>query len=261
MEIKKWKGVKVLFSLSLKDVFKNLILVVVFILGVCSKAFGFSINSTDFDQRIDIGGYREFVLENKTDKPIRYKFDIKKGENAPDMSEWVKVYPKVMNIPPLEKRTLKMYAQSPSGTKPGEYAFNLIVTPLVVPVIKESEGKITGTSSISFVPMIEMLGYVGNADFEKNINVENIEVVKNKENKIDIKGKIINNSFAGFHIGLKFLTSNGSVMDGRYLGRIPKNKSSDFKVTLDGRIKDPKEITEVVVYDALNLTNLKTIKL
>ena len=231
-------------------------------IGVFSNTLSFNISSTTFDQRIDTGGYREFILENTGTEAIRYKFEIKKGDTDKDMSKWVTIYPKVMNIPPLEKRVLKVYAQSPSGAEQGEYDFNLAVNPIVVPTIKESDGKIiTGNSTIGFAPLIQMKGYVGDANFEENIELTNHLFDKNKDGRIEYSATIENKSFAGLHVGLKFKTWNGNIIDGKWLGRLGKGKKESFSYVLNEKVKKIDEIKEIVIYDATSLRELKTVKL
>lgn len=237
----------------------NIITILLFLIS--NLLFAIRMDSTIFDQRIDNGGgYKEIIFENVTGKTERYKINVAKGETRSDMSKWVALYPKVISIPPFEKRTLKIYAQAPDGLKDGEYSFNLIVTPLVVPVIREETGKIVGSSSLNFVPIIEMIGYSGDPHFEKNLDLKDIKL-ELKDGRVVLNAKIENNSFAGLHVGLKFKTSNNVVMDGKWLGRLEKGKKEKLTYELSKNVKKVEDIRKIVIYDATNLVELRTIEL
>lgn len=237
------------------------IYIICLMFGIFMSSFAFKIDSTDFDQRIDTGGYKEFTFENNTEQTIRYKFDIKKGNSDKDMSKWVTVYPKVMNIPPLEKRVLKVHAKSPENSKVGEYSFKLVTTPLVIPTLREEKGKIVGNSTISFVPSIEMKGYVGDANFKENLLLTDSKFSLNENKKVEYSATIENKSFAGIEVGLKFVSWNGNIIDGKWIGRANSGIKEKFKFELSEKVKKIDEIKEIVIYDANSLVNIKTIKL
>lgn len=239
---------------------KRIIIIIIAMFLVLNIAFGFNMDSTLFDQRIDTGGYREFTIKNNTDRQIRYKIEAKKGDREGwDMSKWVKIYPKVLSIPPLSERTVKVYAQSPQNVKPGEYYFNFMATPLVIPTINESNGKIIGSSNISFVPIIEMVGYVGEPNFKENIYLKDLKIIEIVDG-IEVSGVIENKSNYSINIGLNFNSKNGILLNGKSLGRAMKNKLQKFKIKFEN-IKNKNEIKEIIIYDSLNLVDIKTISL
>lgn len=242
-------------------ILKKMFLTYFLMLVIFTNSFGFYISSENFDQRIDTGGYKEFILKNNSDTTVRYKFEVKKGNGDKDMSKWVTLYPKVMSIPPMQERVLKIHAQSPAGAEEGEYSFNLLAKPIVVPTIKEEDGTISGTGTLSFVPVIEMLGYVGDANFEEKLNLKDIKLEAGTNNEAILTGVIENSSFAGIAVGLKFLSWNDLIMNGKYIGRIPKNTSSKIRVQLKGIIDKESDIKKIVIYNAVTLKNIKTIEL
>lgn len=243
----------------IKKIFSLVILKVVMI----TNLFGFDISSPYFAQRIDTGGYKEYTLKNRGEQTIRYKIEVKKSESGADMSEWINIYPKVMTIPPFESRTLKVYAQSPLGTSKGEYGFRLIVTPLNVPVIKEESKKIEVNASIDFVPVIQMYGYVGDPKFAENIILKDNKFVKDsKTGLIKYSASVENKSFAGLELGIKFVINNDAIVDGKYIGRIKaKSGLNKIECNLSKSIKKPYEVKKLIIYDATNLINIKTIDL
>lgn len=248
----------------LKKKRESLLFCTILFIFLTIKGFAFEIDSTAFEQRIDGGGYREFSLNNRSEKTVRYKIEIKEDERdgkQKDMSKWVEVYPKVMTIPPLQKRVLKVFAKSPLETPKGEYGFRLIITPLNVPTLSEKQGKIQVNSSIDFIPVIYMYGHVGDPEFEKNIELENSQfTVDKKTERVVYSGVVRNKSFAGIELGIKFLTTNSTVVEGKYLGRIRRNSEKLVDIFLS---KDfiPKKIKRIVIYDAVSLKKIKQIEL
>lgn len=227
---------------------------------ILNTVFGFNMDSSLFDQRIDTGGYKEFIIKNDTDNQIRYKIEAKPGDRIGwDMSKWIKIYPKVVSIPPLSQKTIKVYAQSPKDAKEGEYFFNFVVTPLVIPTINKTNGKIVGVSNVSFVPIIEMLGYVGEPNFKENIDLKNLKI-NETDNGIEILGSIENKSNYSVNLGLSFNNKDGILLNGKVLGRSKKQSLQNFKVNIEN-IKSKNKIKEIVIYDSLNLVDIKTVKL
>lgn len=233
--------------------------IILLMLFLVTLSFALDMSRSDFDQRIDgEGGYQEIVFKNSSDKAIRYKFTVAKGTNRKDMSQWVKLYPKVMTIPPLEERTLKIYGKSPEEATKGEYSFYLNIKELVVPILKaEKEGMISATSIVSFVPSIEMVGYVGETDYEKTIKFENIKFIKEGKKEY-ILAKLKNEGEIGANLVLRFIGMNNFTLDEKWLGRIKRNTSQNIKLELrtDYNIK---EIKKLIIYDA-NSLDKKTIK-
>lgn len=232
---------------------------IILMLVLTTLSFSFDISRTDFDRRMDNGGgYREIEFTNHSEKPVRYKFSAITSDKEKDMSNWVELYPKVMTIPPLEKRTLKIYAKSPKNQPRGEYSFYLNIDTLVVPTIKVAkEGKIVGTASVVMVPRLNMYGYIGEANYEKTIKFENIKF-ETKDKKQFILGKVINEGDIGANLVLRFMGGNEFILNEKWLGRIGKNSSQNIKVELDKfKIKDIKELR---IYDA-NSPDRKVIKI
>lgn len=243
--------------------FKFLKIISFFTMIFISKiGFAFEIDSTRFDQRIDTGGYKEFKIKNNGTKPARYKIKVTNPEKGKEsMASWIKTYPKVMNVPPMSEGILKVYAQSPSNVKEGEYFSDLIITPLIIPTLTKKDGsdKISGNSTIAFVPHIELMGYVGDPKFDKNINLKDI-ILKNNKDGVEISGVLENIGDIGVPIGINLLSSSNFFLDGKALGKIQKQKSDKFKV-LFKNINKKDIIKKIQIYNAENLNIIKTIEL
>lgn len=224
------------------------------------SSFAFEIDSTTFDQRIDTGGYKEYKIKNNSNQTIRYKIDVTNPDSGKaDMSKWIKIYPKVMNIPPLQEGILKIYAQSPKEASKGEYYFNLLIKPLVIPKVYKLDGKINGTSTISFVPVLELSGYVGDPQFLETISFNNSNIT-NYKNGVKFIAEISNKSFASIQLGLKFMGVNNSYLDGKWVGSIESNSDKKIEVLLK-TIKNKSDIKEIILYNAETLENIKTVKI
>ncbi|MHA4990821.1 fimbrial biogenesis chaperone [Cetobacterium somerae] len=225
---------------------KKITMIITIFILIVSNIFCFDINTTLFDKRVDNGdGYKEIVFKNKYPESVRYKVKvIKSDDNKKDMSSWVEISPAVLNIGPLSERVLKIFAKSPNGTKEGEYSFKLQIEPIVIPTIsKVKEAGVKGNSSISFVPIIEMFGYVGNPNFEKNINLENANLKKSEKEYI-LTGTLVNNAYAGKNIGFSFIGDNNFIVSGKWIGRVKPN----FREEVNIKVKD--NFREILIYDA-----------
>lgn len=234
---------------------KRLNIIATLFMLMITGTFSFDINNTLFDQRIDNGeGYKEIVFKNKYTESVRYKIKVMKSDkNGKDMSSWVEISPTVLNVQPLSERVLKIFAKSPKGVKDGEYSFKLQIEPIVIPTIsKAKEGVVKGNSSVSFVPIIDMFGYVGNPDFKKNINLENINLEKVNKEYI-LTGTLINNAYAGKNIGFNFIGDNNFIVEGRWIGRVEPN----FKEKISIKVTD--KFKEISIYDAETNEEIKRI--
>lgn len=213
------------------------------------NAFSFRLDNIVFNQRMDVaeGGYRELYLSNSSLTKKRYKINILKG-NKNDGSSFVQVYPKVITVMPKSKGTIKVFAKALPNTKQGEYDFRLQFKPISIPTIaKESQGKIEGTSNVSIAPIIEMKGYVGNIDFEKELTFKNISIMKGDKG-IVVKGELSNNAFAGIDFGAEAYGVNNFFYGSVYVDDLPKNiknKKIELKFPM---IENPKDLKKIVFY-------------
>lgn len=242
-------------NLSYKNRLRKKSIILGFFMIIASNVFCFNMSNTIFDERIDKQiGYKEITFKNDSQENIRYKIKvIKPNKNSNDMSKMVQVSPKVLNIRPLGEKVLKIFAKAPNGTKEGEYAFRLQIEPIVIPTIKKrKEGVIGGGISIPFVPVVEMYGYVGDANFKKNIKFENVKL-KKSGGKYILTGILINDSFAGKNIGFSFIGSNNFIVGGKWIGRAPAKFKKELKLKLDNKFK------EISIYDAETNKEIKRV--
>lgn len=232
---------------------KKLINISILFLLLTRVLFSFVISDTLFDQRVDqVEGYKEIVLKNSSIENMRFKVMVLKVDEK-DMSAWVELSPKVLNIPPKGEKVLKIFAKAPQNTAVGEYSFILQVEPIVIPTIsKDEDGKVKANSIVAFVTNIRMFGYVGDANFKENINFEDIKL-KKVSGKYMLTGVLSNKSFAGKNIGFNFIGSNNTKIDIKKIGRIKPNFKQEISIDLKSSIK------EIGIYDADTYEEIKRV--
>lgn len=224
---------------------------------IINNLFCFNISNTLFDQRIDEEmAYKEFTIKNSSRESIRYKIKVLKPDgDYMDMSKWVRISPIVLNIKPLSEKVLKIFAKSPKNAKKGEYGFQIRIVPIMIPTIKKvKEGVIGGTSMVAITPVVQMYGYVGNADFKKNIKFENAKLKKDKTGYVLI-GDLINDGFAGKNIGFSFIDNRGFIVKESWIGRVSPKFNQKLNIPID------EKFTQISIYDGETHKEIKRINI
>ncbi|MGL6063478.1 MAG: hypothetical protein ACRC0S_00065 [Fusobacteriaceae bacterium] len=237
---------------------KKIILITLLLCGSLN-VYGIKMSPISFDKRIDINdSFREIMFENVSSKTVRYKIAVHSPDkDLKDMSKWVTLSPKILTIPAYSKRPLKIFAKSPSGTAAGEYAFTLVVDTVVIPTIaKTEEGKVQGSSTVSFTPIIGMYGYVGDAKFNENFNIENMNLDKAK---MKLTGKLVNKSYIGKELAISYIGKNNASIGGERLGRVTAGYNKSFSINVSKEIVD--NLKKVRVYDIKELEEVKVIEI
>lgn len=227
--------------------------IIILFIMICSVTFGFRMQPTYYDQRIDgDGGYAEINYKNTGTEPLRYKFVLYPGEKN-DMSKWVEVYPKVLNIPPKSTGKLKIYAKAPNGTKAGEYNFSLYAKPIVIPTIKkgEKENKVTINATTVISMTVGLSGYVGDPELSKNLIIKKMDLKKDGKKTI-FNGRIKNDSYRGISLGLRTLNSNGVIRSEDEIGRVSANNELEVKEFVLSTREVSNDIETIVLYDMIS---------
>lgn len=213
-------------------------------------AYGFRLDGIDFNQRMDgkDGGYREFRLVNDTKEKQRYRIKVLKGDKN-DGSNYIEVFPTVITIEPKSDAVFKLFAKAPSNIKKGLYSFNLEFKPIAIPTLaKAKEGVITGVSNVNIAPVVEMYGYVGDIDFQKELKIENIKIKKlDKENGVNLECKVINTSHAVVEFGILIYGKNNYLLDSKFVTTLGDGKSIDVNINFPN-IKNINDIEKLVLY-------------
>ncbi|WP_426711228.1 hypothetical protein [Cetobacterium sp. SF1] len=184
-----------------------------------SISFSFDVNHGSFDHRIDNGeGYEEYVFKNHDSDSIIYSFSlIPNSIDLKDMSKWIHLSPKILEIPPYGTGTLKIFVKSPKNTPNGSYSCTLVTTPISV---KQQNFKMP-----IVVPMT-LSGYVGNPHLDKNFKVSNISEKLDKNKKYQINGDVFNSSFANIQCGIKIWNKDKTTLLNQYSIGECKSKSN-----------------------------------
>lgn len=175
-----------------------------FMFSVVSFAY-INIYPLSFDQRIDgMGGVKDFVLTNTTNKVVKYQINILKNEDKQDMTPWVEIYPRVLTLNPGAKGEVKLYIRAPKGTSLGEYSTILNIKELELPKEKKEKKGVNVFTNLQ----IKLYGYVGKLD--SSISLKNIKVFKDKKNKdIKLKGFLKNESLRRINLEIILADSKG----------------------------------------------------
>lgn len=152
-----------------------------------------------FDKRIDgLGETEEYTITNTTNKILKYRFYVEPSEHN-DMSKWIELYPESLILKPGQEKKVKLYINSPTDTKEGEYSATLGIKELGIPKITKENNLLEVYTNLK----MKIYGYVGELPIK--LNFKDFKVAKDKD--IKLMGKIENISKR--RVDLEFLYING----------------------------------------------------
>lgn len=209
---------------------RKLFLIAIFVY-VSLFSFSFEFSPLGFDKRIDTGeGYGEFHYHNSTLEIQRYKISIIDTGKIGDIGKYVNIYPKVITVKPQSSSTVKVYVQAPPTLKKGLYSFMLKSQSVPVPFLqKDQNGRIAPAVSMKTAVILEMEAYAG--EMGKEFGLVDKKVVVKDENGKKVRyfqGKLKNITGRGYHIGIGFGDSAGSLIEINSKGRFPKDAVIDL---------------------------------
>ncbi|MGL5122599.1 MAG: hypothetical protein ACRC6K_00315 [Fusobacteriaceae bacterium] len=223
--------------MKFKSYFLYFIFYIFFLLNFFSFAY-INIYPLSFDQRIDgMGGVKDFVLTNITNKVIKYQISVLENDGNNDMTSWTEIYPRSITLKPGAKGKIKMYTRSSRGAAQGEYSTILNIKELEVPKeIKEKKNTVEVFTNLK----IKLYGYVGKLD--SSIYLNNIKVFKGKNiSDIQLNGVLKNNSLRRVHLEIMLSDSNekNSILISET--KLKKNEEvdlSNLKIFKNSKIED-----------------------
>ena len=230
---------------------KKLISTIVFFISSI-LVYSFQLDGISYNQQLDgeDKGYKEFYIVNRQKVRERYRINILSGSKN-DISKYMEVFPKVLTVEPMDRGVLKLFANVPEGLEKKEYQFKLQFQPINIPVLAQAkEGKVvSGVSNVSIAPIVEMKGYIGKADFSKDLDIRNINIQRNSKGEgVIFTGELYNDSHAGIEFGIEFEDSNGRYLDSYYLGDVlAKTNKKSLEIPL-AKIKNPKDVKKIRLY-------------
>lgn len=214
---------------------------------VSFSALAFKMEGINFDKSLK-DGYKEFIIHNEGTKKIRYRVFVRpSGEE--DITDCIEVFPKIITIEPKSSQVLKMFGKAKRELENKEYPFYLDFQQIVIPTLGKSDGKtISGSSTMSLAPSVEMKGHGGVIDYSQALNLENMKFYKNDKGNLMLDANLVNNSHGAVEIGLNFYNRDRSILVSKGMGVVPAN--SNKKVTIDvSTFTSESDIKYVIFYD------------
>lgn len=231
-----------------------------------SLTFSYGIQPMYFEKDISSGrGYSEISILN-TNKRQRGRYKISIGESSDpkeDISSFVEIYPKVLNVMPESKGLLKVFVNLPKELKKDEYSFMLQVIPITIPVVNGGNKDISASMNMKLAMNVEMYGHYGEAnqeEIEKGIRLENYKIYE-KDGKVYLKGTLINDLWYGIVPSIRVESEKGARIESKEVVRLKKNGGKiDFNYVLKNFDKK-NEVARIIIYDLINYKPLKEFKI
>lgn len=214
---------------------------------VSYSALAFKMEGITFNKSLK-DGYKEFIIHNEGTKKIRYRVFVRpSGEE--DVTDCIEVFPKIITIEPKSSQVLKMFGKAKRELENKEYPFYLDFQQIVIPTLGKSDGQtISGTSTMSLAPSVEMKGHGGVIDYSQALSLENMKFYKNDKGNLMLDAELVNNSHGAVEIGLNFYNRDRSILVSKGMGVVPAN--SNKKVTIDvSTFTSESDIKYVIFYD------------
>lgn len=214
---------------------------------VSYSALAFKMEGITFNKSLK-DGYKEFIIHNEGTKKIRYRVFVRpSGEE--DVTDCIEVFPKIITIEPKSSQVLKMFGKAKRELENKEYPFYLDFQQIVIPTLGKNDGQtISGTSTMSLAPSLEMKGYGGEIDYSKALDLQNLKFYKDEKGNLMLDAELVNNSHGAIEIGLNFYNRDRSILVSKGMGVVPAN--SNKKVTIDvSTFTSESDIKYVIFYD------------
>lgn len=211
------------------------------------SALAFKMEGITFNKSLT-DGYKEFIIHNEGTKKIRYRVFVRPSGKE-DVTDCVEVFPKIITIEPKSSQVLKMFGKAKRKLEDKEYSFYLDFQQIVIPTLGKSDGKtISGSSTMSLAPSVEMKGHGGVIDYSKALDLQNMNFYKDEKGNLMLDANLVNNSHGAVEIGLNFYNKDRSVLVSKGMGVLGAN--SNKKLTIDvSTFTSEKDIKHVVFYD------------
>lgn len=225
---------------------KKIKLMLIFLL-VSYSALAFKMEGITFNKSLK-DGYKEFIIHNEGTKKIRYRVFVRPSGKE-DITDCIEVFPKIITIEPKSSQVLKMFGKAKRELENKEYPFYLDFQQIVIPTLGKSDGKtISGSSTMSLAPSVEMKGHGGVIDYSQALNLENMKFYKDEKGNLMLDAEVVNNSHGAIEIGLNFYNRDRSILVSKGMGVVPAN--SNKKVTIDvSTFTSESDIKYVIFYD------------
>jgi hypothetical protein len=214
---------------------------------VSYSALAFKMEGITFNKSLK-DGYKEFIIHNEGTKKIRYRVFVRPSGKE-DITDCIEVFPKIITIEPKSSQVLKMFGKAKRELENKEYPFYLDFQQIVIPTLGKSDGKtISGSSTMSLAPSVEMKGHGGVIDYSQALNLENMKFYKDEKGNLMLDANLVNNSHGAIEIGLNFYNRDRSKLVSQGMGTVPANSNEKITINLDS-FTDEKQIKYIIFYD------------
>lgn len=227
---------------------KYLRCIVVMLISV--NLYGFTFNPLNFDKRVDgDGAFQEFFIRNDSDTTLKYQITVESNGKENDISQYVKIYPKVITVDPTMRGSFKVFVEDNVEIPQGELGFMLGIRNLKVPKL-QNVGEKENNSSVDFklAVNLEMFAYKGEVGNEFIITDD--EFYKTKEGEKRWKATIKNANGRGYELAVGFLDRMEYIYDLENLGRLFNGNATkvDIKISKDAKY--------IIFWDHNNMTTV-----
>lgn len=225
---------------------KKIKLMLMFLL-VSYSALAFKMEGITFNKSLK-DGYKEFIIHNEGTKKIRYRVFVRpSGEE--DVTDCVELFPKIITIEPKSSQVLKMFGKAKRELENKEYSFYLDFQQIVIPTLGKNDGQtISGTSTMSLAPSLEMKGYGGEIDYSKALDLQNLKFYKDEKGNLMLDADLVNNSHGAIEIGLNFYNRDRSRLTSKGMGTIEGKATRKVTIPMDSFTSED-QIKYIIFYD------------
>lgn len=208
-------------------------------LGMSTFLYGIEllISPTGFYIDLDRNSTQEIIVENPGTDKVRAEIGFEKPEDTKSdsyMGEWIKVYPKILNLKPGESKKVRFTVKKPKDISEGEYK-TMIIFDEKKPQIQKQQivknGEIFDTEVLVNLRIgIEAYGKVGKRI--STAKLHNLTFKKNKEKaKLSLDLSATGNAFPLIFHRTEFLDRNNKVIGIKEerIERYPKQQRNIFE--------------------------------
>lgn len=225
---------------------KKIKLMLMFLL-VSYSALAFKMEGITFNKSLK-DGYKEFIIHNEGTKKIRYRVFVKPSGKE-DITDCIEVFPKIITIEPKSSQVLKMFGKAKRELENKEYPFYLDFQQIVIPTLGKNDGQtISGTSTMSLAPSLEMKGYGGEIDYSKALDLQNLKFYKDEKGNLMLDADLVNNSHGAIEIGLNFYNRDRSRLASKGMGTIEGKTTRKVTIPMDSFTSED-QIKYIIFYD------------
>ena len=207
------------------------------------QAYCFRFTPLNFDKRIDDNeAYQEFIIKNDSKENTKYQIRVFSNGKENDVSEYVKIYPRVVSIDPLSEAKIKVFLEDNESIKPGEHGFMLGIKTIKAPKLNDVKRDIADpTLSFKVGVNLEMFAYKG--PVKNEFILEESKFYKNKDGEKCWKGYIKNDTGRGYELAVGFKDRMEAVFGLESQGRLFNGNGADISV------KIPKGAKKIIFWD------------